>query len=103
MPQTNGTSLSAVRSSSSAVRDLNGVHCEHAVAPGLERRPAAAAGQRLERLDRVFVAVLGVDRFAGAKIDRGAVNPHLLTSRTGEVHFDPALLAVVEGMMLECA
>src|ERR1700675_839476 len=37
------------------------MNAEQAVGPGLERRPAAAPGHRLERLDRIFVAVLGMD------------------------------------------
>src|SRR6202044_3125891 len=46
------------------------VHAEKAVAPDPHRRPAAAARQRLKRLDRIFVAVFGVNGLAGAKTDR---------------------------------
>ena len=39
------------------------------------RRPAGAARQRAERLDRILVAVLGVDGLAGAEVDALAGTP----------------------------
>src|SRR5580704_3096070 len=94
---------SVVRYPSSVVRRLinERMNAEQPVRPHLERRPAAAAGQRLERVDGVFVAVLGMDGLAGAEIDRRAVEAHLLPSCRGEVHFDSVVRAVVEGVMLE--
>ena len=77
------------------------LHAELAVAPNLHGRPAAAVRQRRERGECVLIAVLGVDGLAGAKGDRRAMDFHLLPLGAGEVHFDPILLAIVEGMMLE--
>ena len=57
--------------------------------------------QRLKSLDRVFVAVLGVDGLAGAEIDRLAVDAHLLPLGAGKMHFDAVVLAIVAGVMLE--
>src|ERR1700688_4948109 len=98
-------SRSLIRPLSSVVRRLihQRMNAEQAVRPHLEWRPAAAAGQRLERVDGVFVAVLGVDGLAGAEIDRRAVEAHLLSPRRGEMHLDPVVRGVVEGVMLEGA
>src|SRR5580692_12725960 len=95
-------SRSLIRPLSSVVRyPINErMNAEQPVRPHLERRPAAAAGQRLERVDGVFVAVLGVDGLAGAEIDRRAIEAHLLPPRRGEVHLDAVMRGVVEGVML---
>src|ERR1700726_560894 len=77
------------------------MNAEQAVGPGLERRPAAAPGHRLERLDRIFVAVLGMDGFAGAEFDRRVADPHFLPFGAGKVHFDAMTFGVVEGVVLE--
>ena len=49
----------------------------------------------------VFVAVLGVDGFAGAEFDCFAGHLHLLPLQAGKMHLDAVPLAVVEGVMLE--
>src|SRR5262249_21753003 len=46
------------------------------VGPRRLHGPAGAAGQRGERLDRVLVAALGVDRLAGTEFD---VSPQIFT------------------------
>ena len=76
---------------------------EQPIRPYLELRPAAAAGQRLERVDGVFVAIFGVDGLASAEIDSRSVDPRLLPPCRGEMHLDPVVRAVVEGVMLEGA
>ena len=63
---------SSVRSAlglASSVRGHQRMNREHAgrVGPRFQRRPARAARQRREALEAVFVAVLGVDGFAGAE------------------------------------
>ena len=59
----------------SILRHAQCVNAEQTVGPHFQRRPAAAARQRLKRLDRIFVAVLGMDRLAGAEFDRRAARP----------------------------
>src|SRR6185437_1612065 len=71
------------------------------IGPSGRRLPAGAARQRAQGLDAVFVAVLGVDRFAGAKFDGFAGHFHLLPFQAGKMHFDAMTLAVVEGVVLE--
>jgi hypothetical protein len=71
------------------------------VGPQRRRQPAHAARQRTQLLGAVFVAVLGVDGFAGAEFDGLAGHFHLLPLRARQVHLDAMPLAVVEGMMLE--
>src|SRR5262249_52957326 len=90
-----------IRHLSSVVRPPNCVHAEQAVAPDAYRRPASGQRQRLETLDRVFVAVLGVNRFADPEIKGPAVDAHLLPLEAGKMHLDPAVLAVIAGMVLE--
>ena len=77
------------------------VHAEQAVGPGLKGRPAAATGQRPERIDGIFVAVLGVDGFAGAEVDGLVADAHFLPPHAGEVHLNAVTFAVVEGVVLE--
>ena len=64
-------------------------------------RPAGAARQRAEGFERVLVAVLGVDRLAGAEFDRAAGHPHLLALLAGEMHLDAMALGIVEGVVAE--
>src|SRR5262245_52366642 len=71
------------------------------VGPHRERLPAGAARQRHERAWRVLVAVLGMNRFAGAEFDDVARNPHLLTLDARQMHLDAMPLAIVKGVMLE--
>src|SRR5580704_7770198 len=77
------------------------MNAELAVGPRFQRQPAAALGQGAERLDRVFVAVLGVNGFAGTKLDRRVTHSDGLSLRAGKMHFDAAAFAVVEGVMLK--
>src|SRR5262249_32312433 len=90
-----------IRRLSSVVRPPNCVHAEQAVAPDLCRRPAGGLRQRLETFDRVFVAVLGVDRLAMPETERLAVDAHLLPLEASKMHFDTIVLAVVAGVVLE--
>src|SRR5581483_7967110 len=71
------------------------------VDPHRQRLPAGAAGKRNERVRRILVAVLGVDRLAGAEIDHLARDPHLLPLDARKMHLDTMPLAIVEGMMFE--
>src|SRR5262245_66140250 len=93
----------AVRKSGTLAGAAQHVHREVLVAvrPYRRRVPTGAARHRTERLDRILVAVLGVDGFAGAEIDGFPAHAHLLPLQAGEVHLDPRLLAVIEGVMLE--
>src|SRR5579864_4973478 len=60
-----------IRRLSSGLRHPQCVHAEQAVGPYRQRRPAAALSQSLEQLDRIFVAVRGVDRLAGEELNGG--------------------------------
>src|SRR5262249_43249083 len=71
------------------------------VGPRPLARPGGAPRQRGERLDRVLVAVLGVDRLAGTEFDGLAADLHLLAPDAGEMHLDPRALAVEKGVVLE--
>src|SRR5215813_1509515 len=71
------------------------------VSPDACRRPAGAARERTEGVDRVLVAVFGVDGFAGAEFDRASGDLHLLTFAARKVHFDATALAIVESVMTE--
>src|SRR5262245_32687204 len=71
------------------------------VGPGAGWRPAGAARQRAEGLDRVFVAVLGVDGLAGAEFDRAPGDFNGLPPAAREMHFNPAAFPVVEGLVAE--
>src|SRR5262245_31595320 len=78
------------------------------VGPGPHRQPTDTARKRGKRRDAIFVAVLGMDSFAGTEID--GLSRHLdpLAFEAGEMHFDAMTLAVVKGVMLkgvevECA
>src|SRR3954468_23092694 len=71
------------------------------VGPDRRRRPAGAARQRAERLDRIFVAVLGVDGLAGAEVDALAAHLDALALQTRQMHLDARTLAVEERVMLE--
>ena len=90
-----------IRRLSSVVRSPNCVHAEQAVAPDAHWRPASGQRQRLETFDRVFVAVLGVNRFAEPEINGLAVDAHFLPLEAGKMHLDPAVVAVIAGMVLE--
>src|SRR5262249_23535190 len=71
------------------------------VGPGESHVPARAARQRRKALQRIFVAVLGVDRLTGAELDGLSQKLHLLALDAGEMHLDARALAVEEGMVLE--
>src|SRR5271156_4486299 len=85
----------------SVARCAQRMHAEQAVGPGLNRRPAAAEGQRSEGVDGIFVTVLGVDGLAGTELDCFVADTHLLPPGAGEVHLNPMTFAVVEGVMLK--
>src|SRR5262245_15814602 len=59
------------------------------VHPYRNRQPAHAPRERRERLDAVLVAVLGMNRFAGAEINCVSCDLHFLPLEAGEMHFDP--------------
>src|SRR5580698_10303614 len=42
-----------------------------------------------------------MDGFAGAEFERRIADAHPLTFRAGKMHFDPAALGIVEGVVLE--
>ena len=71
------------------------------VFPDPQRSPAITAGERAEGLDRIFVAVLGMDRFADAEVDGLSAYLNLLPLQAGKVHLDPVALTIEEGVMLE--
>jgi len=54
-----------------------------------------------EQFDGVFVAVLGVNGFAAAELDRLAADAHLVPDQADEMHLDPALVLIVEGAVAE--
>src|SRR5262249_35294205 len=86
---------------SSALRLGKRVHREIAVGPGCNRRPARAPGHPPERLDRVLVAVLGMDGLAGRELYHVTGNVDRLPPPAHEMHLDAAALAVVERPMAE--
>src|SRR5262245_52950624 len=63
--------------------------------------PPRAARERAEGVERVLVAVLGVDGLAGAEVDRAPGDSHLLPFLAGEVHLDAVTLGIVEGFVAE--
>src|SRR5690349_1455255 len=85
----------------SALRLGECVHRKIAVGPGHDRYPACALRQQAERLDRVFVAVLGMNGLAGRELDHMTGNVDLLLPPAHEMHLNAAALAVVERPMAE--
>src|SRR6478609_5162905 len=79
------------------------VHAEFllGVGPHLGRRPAGAARQRAERLDRILIAVLGMNGFAGAEVDALAAHLDTLALQARQMHLDPRALAIEECVVLE--
>src|SRR5258708_27589309 len=77
---------------------------EHAgaIGPGLARGPARATRQRGEAFEAVFIAVLGVDGFAGAEREASAKHAHGLRPAADQMHFDPVTLAIIDRAMPEC-
>src|SRR4029079_9726159 len=71
------------------------------VGPYRRRGPAGAARQRAKRVDRIFIAVLGVDGFAGSEIDAHAAYLDPLAFEARQMHLDARTVAVEESMMLE--
>src|SRR6185312_12626759 len=71
------------------------------VGPHRGRAPAGSARQAAERLDRILVAALGVDRFSGSEIGAFAANADALALQARQMHLDARALAVEEGVMLE--
>src|SRR4030095_12979385 len=71
------------------------------VGPGLDRPPARVAGERAERVYRVLVRVLGVDRLTGAERESVPRDAHGLVPQALEMHLDTMLRGVVEGAMAE--
>ncbi len=68
------------------------------VLSGDQPAPRASAPNEF---DRILVAVLGVNGFAGAEVDAFAGNAHALALEARQMHFDARALAVEEGVMLE--
>src|SRR5262249_39686664 len=64
-----------------------------------DARPACAARVDAERLDGVFVTVLGMNRFATAEVERLAASTNFLARQTDEMHLDATLFLIVERAM----
>src|SRR5262245_17020796 len=78
------------------------------VGPCPHRQPTDTARKCGKRLDAILVAVLGMDGFAGTKLDDLSRHLDPLALDAGKMHFDAMTLAVVKGVMLksveiECA
>src|SRR5215467_12174892 len=71
------------------------------VRPNGDRGPARAARQCREVIERVFIAVLGVDGLSGGKFERSPGDPDVLARLADEVHLDAMTLGIVEGAMVE--
>src|SRR5262245_7311851 len=71
------------------------------IGPRADGQPAGTACERTQGFDTVFVAVLGMDRFARAKIDRFAGNSHLLAFQAGKMHFDAVFFTIVKCVVLK--
>src|SRR3954463_138244 len=71
------------------------------VGPYCRRGPAGATRQCAKRVDRIFIAVLGVDGFAGAELDALPAHLDALALEARQMHLDARTVAVKEGMMLE--
>src|SRR5580704_8831328 len=65
------------------------------------RGPARGARERSEAPERVFVAVFGVNGFAGAERDGAARDAHLLAREALDMHLVARTRAIVEGAMRE--
>src|ERR1700693_1155805 len=71
------------------------------VAPGCDALPSGTGRVAAEQFHRIFVAVLGVDGFAAAELERLAADPDALARKTREMHLNPALVLIVEGAVAE--
>src|SRR5262249_16458777 len=71
------------------------------VGPCGDGNPSRSARQGREVFERVFIAVLGVDRLAGAELDDPSAHAHLLTLLPDEVHLDAVAFAIVESAVVE--
>ena len=71
------------------------------IGPAFFHCPARTTRQGGKGLTTVLVAVLGVNGFTRPEVEGCTADFYLLTLGGGEMHFDAAFLAIVEGMMLE--
>src|SRR5262249_61751096 len=71
------------------------------VGPYGEGSPSRSAREGREVCERVFIAVLGVDRLSGAELDDASGHAQLLTLLADEVHLDAVALAIVERVVVE--
>src|SRR5436190_22848091 len=71
------------------------------VGPNSDGSPARAARQCHEVLERVFIAVLGMDGLFGGEIECAPGGSDVLAHLADEVHLDPVVLGIVEGAMVE--
>src|SRR5262249_35428764 len=79
---------------------LDGKNCARG-GPYGEGSPSRSARQGREVFERVFIAVLGVDRLSGAELDDASGHAHLLTLLADEVHLNAVALAIVERVVVE--
>src|SRR5712691_13448837 len=71
------------------------------IGPDRGRRPVRAPRERPEGVDRVFVAVLGMDGLAAPEVEALAAHADPLRDAAGEMHLDAPLLAVEERIVAE--
>src|SRR5262245_29291133 len=88
-------------SAASAISDRQIMDCEALIRirPMKTRHVSGSAGQFLELCDRILVGILGVYRFAGAKIEDMSCHCRPLVMHADEVHLDASEGRIVEGMM----
>src|SRR5690349_24808584 len=67
-----------------------------------DRPPAGGLRELLERLDRVLVGILGVDRLAAREGEVAAGDTYGLRAQAFEMHLDAMIRRVVERAMAEC-
>src|SRR5262245_20028447 len=71
------------------------------VRPHAARLPIGRAGKVAELADRILVGILGVDALSRAEEDAPAPNLDALLFQADEVHFDPSVTRIIDGLVLE--
>lgn len=69
------------------------------VDPNLCGVPTGRTGELLKLMYGIFVGIFGVNGFAGKEFEPLAVNAHHLIPHTDQMHLDPPLARVVDGLV----
>ena len=78
------------------------VHAEQTIAPDAARRPAVVLGEVLKGGDGVFVAAFRMNGFADEEAEDLSSHVNVLPTFADEMHLNPTLALIEEGVVLEC-